>query len=149
MNREKETHIAPFIFVTQETNENIIKNKDNYNFQLSLMKKLFDSYDNYKDEMIKKLLSLKLKNEYLLKDTTKEIQQVEKCLEDKNNVIHTILNYLTPRNASIIEKCYLDKVTKHNTTWYSDHFSKTTFYKYKKEAVSQFVNYFYNTIIST
>ncbi|MCU9933984.1 hypothetical protein NWE61_02115 [Mycoplasmopsis felis] len=89
------------------------------------MKKLFDSYDNYKDEMIKKLLSLKFKNEYLLKDTTKEIQQVEKCLEDKNNVIHTILNYLTPRNAWIIEKCYLDKVTKHNTTWYSLRFPES------------------------
>ncbi|TDV24476.1 hypothetical protein BCF59_0448 [Mycoplasmopsis mustelae] len=137
-----------FIFKADLEKETILQNRDNYNFKLKLINDIFNSYEDYQDRIRKKLLSLKFNKKYVNKTSDDEIQLIEKRLHDQTDVIHTILTYLTPRNAWIIEKCYLDKFTKFKTTWYEEHFSKTTFYKYKREAVDQFVNYFYDTIIS-
>ncbi|MGZ9755793.1 MG284/MPN403 family protein [Mycoplasma sp. 394] len=136
-----------FVFKIDLKKDTLLKNKNNYNFKLKIMKSLFDSYEKYLDHIRKKLIRIRFNTLETEENRIAELKNFERKLNDKNDIIHTILNYLTPRNAWIIEKCYLDRATRSKTTWYEEHFSKTTFYKYKKDAINQFVGYFYDSLL--
>ncbi|MFV8401454.1 MG284/MPN403 family protein [Mycoplasma sp. 005V] len=66
------------------------------------------------------------------------IQEKEANLKKTSNIFNYILAMMTPENSWIIHKTYIDNETKNNSQWYTEYFSKTTFYKKKHSAILEF-----------
>ncbi|UUD35028.1 hypothetical protein NPA07_04445 [Mycoplasmopsis caviae] len=59
----------------------------------------------------------------------------------KNKSKH-ILSIMKPQLAKIIREDFLNRSNKN---WFKDFYSKNTYYKYRKQAVEEFLYHFFNT----
>ncbi len=57
------------------------------------------------------------------------------------SLFETLIGLLNVDHALIIKKDFIDD--KHDEKWYENHWSKTTYYKIKKEALDAFLFLFY------
>ncbi|MHA0272537.1 MG284/MPN403 family protein [Mycoplasma sp. 48589B] len=69
------------------------------------------------------------------------IDEIETNLRKTHNIFNYILAMMSPENSWIIHKTYIDPETSNNKHWYIAHFSKTTFYKKKHNAILEFGKY--------
>ncbi|WP_036451950.1 MG284/MPN403 family protein [Mycoplasma buteonis] len=117
-----------------------------YTQQLEFLKSVFRTYEAYRKQLRYDLFTLKyeLMNKVNDLEIQKQMKLIEEKLNGKGSLISLILSMMDKENAWIIEKCHLDSESSNNPHWYLDYFSKTTFYKKKRLAVKEFVNFYFN-----
>ncbi|QGZ97721.1 hypothetical protein GE118_02795 [Mycoplasma sp. NEAQ87857] len=132
------------------TNDNeTLLEKQLYVQQCKVIDEIFKTHDFYVLLLKEKLLRLKfmMKNKHDQIDLKQKQELLEEKIKGKGTLIEIVLKLMHPHTAWLIEKCYLDPETKFDGRWYLEHFSKTTFYKRKKEAVQEFVGYYFNHVL--
>ncbi|VEU58777.1 MG284/MPN403 family protein [Mycoplasmopsis gallinacea] len=115
-----------------------------YNQQCRLTKEICKMHLLYLDNIKKQISCLKFKERF--EKTNPEFaakrQLLEEKLQQNDSLIQIVLSNMSPKNAWIIEKTYLSN--NYNSEWYLDYFSKTTFYKRKREAIKEFVDLYFS-----
>ncbi|VEU70608.1 MG284/MPN403 family protein [Mycoplasmopsis glycophila] len=132
----------------QNTIQDVKFQNEFYAQQCKMVKEIFVTNDWYKEILKYRLFQLKFTNNFEIdnEENQLEIERVEKQIQGEGTLIKLILSLMSPENAWLIEKCYLDPETKNGKGWYLDYFSKTTFYKRKKQAITEFLNFYFTHV---
>ena len=69
---------------------------------------------------------------------TDDVGSLENLKQIKNRVDLT-LSMLRPLSKLFLKNCYLKRIDSH---WWMNVYSKSTFYRYKNEAIQEFLYYF-------
>ncbi|MBN4083737.1 DUF1492 domain-containing protein [Mycoplasma sp. CSL10137] len=127
----------------QDLIKEVENDKELYVYEHKLVEMIFKTHWKFREIFKRKLMGETFKERfYHKKINEKQKEWLLKMAEGKNSIVRMILDNMTHKHSWILEKCYLDKNTMDNTLWYEQHFSKTTFYKVKREAVKEFVSYY-------
>ncbi|WP_426461158.1 MG284/MPN403 family protein [Mycoplasma hafezii] len=124
-----------------------VEDDDLYEQQLKFLKEVFLTDLLYKKQLKYELFKLRYESlrddadQDKIKDQEREL---EAKIQGKGSVIELILSLMDTDKAWLIKKCYWDSESKINNQWYLEYFSKTTFYKRKREAVKQFVDFYFS-----
>ncbi|RIV16824.1 MG284/MPN403 family protein [Mycoplasmopsis gallopavonis] len=118
-----------------------------YEQQCKVIKEIFATNEVYREVIKYKLFQLKFNKMHNVGEKVEqEINDLEKMMKGEGSLIRMVLEFMTPSNAWIIEKCFLDQTTKFQSEWYLERFSKTTFYKRKKEAIQEFLKFYFHNV---
>ncbi|WP_051521841.1 MG284/MPN403 family protein [Mycoplasma leonicaptivi] len=110
--------------------------------------KMMHAIFNFRRDIKQLLAKIKLKQSFSKKVFKKDLELDERIIQlkdyydESNSLINTILSNLSSEDSWIIEKCFNDENTIKDKEWYLEYFSKTTFYKRRKIAIRNFLDYY-------
>ncbi|WP_324672851.1 hypothetical protein U5U50_00310 [Mycoplasma sp. 888] len=104
-----------------------------------------------RDIFIKNLKSKIVNLETILRhkndpEVSKQLEIETNKLKKDSSLVGLVLSLMKIQNSWIINKMYCDEETRYNKEWYTDYFSKTTFYKRKREAIKEFIEIYFNYV---
>ncbi|EFF41243.1 MG284/MPN403 family protein [Mycoplasmopsis alligatoris] len=94
-----------------------------------------------KVRVFKELLKKNKNNKY---DNSEPIKEIKKENKKTTDLIDFVLDNMNPFNSWIIKKSFMDKNENLMSHWYEEFFSKTTYYKKKKEAIREFMGLYFD-----
>ncbi|MEA4333871.1 MG284/MPN403 family protein [Mycoplasma sp. 1232] len=104
-----------------------------------------------RDIFIKNLKSKIVNLETILRhkndpEVSKQLEIETNKLKKDSSLVGLVLSLMKIQNSWIINKMYCDEETRYNKEWYTDYFSKTTFYKRKRDAIKEFIEIYFNYV---
>ncbi|WP_406613803.1 MG284/MPN403 family protein [Mycoplasma corogypsi] len=125
---------------------------------LQLEKKLVDQQLVVVNEIFKaeKLYNQIIKEKLLILDRLRQMQQItedkyydlknnlEDKISDANSIAKTVIINMGPQNKWMMEKCFIEQAELQDKKWYEEYFSKSTYYKRKREAITEFLSFYFN-----
>ncbi|ADE19470.1 MG284/MPN403 family protein [Mycoplasma crocodyli] len=77
-------------------------------------------------------------------NNTEEISRIEQAKNQSTDLIDFVLKNMTPFNSWLIKNAFMTKNEQLMGHWYEEYFSKTTYYKKKKEAINEFMALYFD-----
>ncbi|QCZ36813.1 MG284/MPN403 family protein [Mycoplasma nasistruthionis] len=116
--------------------------------QNKLAEDIFKLYDLQLMFLKRKIhqLELLVKNKKANSGLKRELDSCKRKLAGEDSLMEKVLDLMGLQHSWLMRKIYLDPSSKQDKFWYTQYFSKTTFYKKKRMAVQEFSKIFLDLV---
>ncbi|QNM93408.1 hypothetical protein H9M94_02215 [Mycoplasma sp. Pen4] len=113
--------------------------------QKEVLDKIFELEKKYKNLLKNQTMMLLAKSSKTGNSSLLEqVEMIQDRINGKGSLIYLALAMMSVENSWMLTHLYLDEASQLDKKWYEKYFSKTTFYKRKKEAIREFINIYFN-----